>query len=154
MKTLVAFYSRTGNNKKVAEFLAKNMNADLDEIIDKKGRKGTLAFISSGRDAMKKSLTDIEQGKDPAKYDRVFLGAPVWAGTMTPAMRSYLILNKEKLKEVGFFSCCGGEDHKKTFKEMEAFLGKKAFAAFGISKKEVQEGKLEIKGKEFLGMLK
>ena len=36
MKTLVMFYSRTGNTKKVGEEISKNFDAELEEIIDLK----------------------------------------------------------------------------------------------------------------------
>ena len=40
MKILVAFYSRSGNTKKVGLELAKFLNAQTDEIFDKKDRSG------------------------------------------------------------------------------------------------------------------
>jgi len=48
MKTLVAYYSRTGNTKKVAVEIAKNLKADIDEIIDKKDRSGMIGWIIGG----------------------------------------------------------------------------------------------------------
>jgi flavodoxin len=40
MKTLVAYYSRTGNTKRVAEALAENLNADIDAIVSDTKDKG------------------------------------------------------------------------------------------------------------------
>jgi len=35
MKTLIVYYSRTGNNKTLAEYLQKDLNADIEEILPK-----------------------------------------------------------------------------------------------------------------------
>ncbi len=40
MKILVAFYSRSGNTKRAAGIIAKTLGAEMDEIIDKKNRRG------------------------------------------------------------------------------------------------------------------
>jgi len=39
MRKLVAYYSRTGNTRFVAEKIAEQLNADLCEVIDKKIEK-------------------------------------------------------------------------------------------------------------------
>ena len=36
MKTLVVYYSRTGNTKYVAEKIAENLGAEICEVVDKK----------------------------------------------------------------------------------------------------------------------
>ncbi|HBP51341.1 TPA: flavodoxin, partial [Candidatus Shapirobacteria bacterium] len=53
MKTLVVFYSRTGNTRRMGELIAQKLHADIDEIIDQKSRSGIIGWILSGRDAMK-----------------------------------------------------------------------------------------------------
>lgn len=50
MSRLVVFYSRTGNTKKVAEALARELKCDTDEILETKSRKGILGYIFAGRD--------------------------------------------------------------------------------------------------------
>ena len=117
MKTLVVFYSRTGNTKKVAEEIAKILNADIEEIIDKKDRKGIVGWLKSGRDATFKKSAEIEFVKNPIDYDLVIIGTPIWAFTMTPAIRTYL--SENKFKKVAFFSTSGGSEGKKIFNEME-----------------------------------
>ncbi|MFH2027554.1 MAG: hypothetical protein ABIJ08_00305 [Nanoarchaeota archaeon] len=89
MKTLITYYSRTGTTRKVANEIAVQLGCDTDEIIDKTKRSGPLGYITSGRDAMKKSLTEIETKKDPSQYDLVIIGTPIWAWTMAPAIRTY-----------------------------------------------------------------
>ncbi|MFH0830044.1 MAG: flavodoxin [Candidatus Aenigmatarchaeota archaeon] len=121
MRTLVAYYSRTGNTRKVAGEIAKELKADLDEIVDKKSRKGPIGWLRAGRDAMRGSHTPFEIRKDPKNYNVVIVGTPVWAFTVVPAVRAYLAKNRPK--KVAFFCTCGGNPGK-AFVEMEKLAGK------------------------------
>lgn len=120
-KALVVFYSKGGTTKKLAQELAKCLKADIDEIIDKKGRGGPIGFLTAGRDAMKGRETEIESKLSPEKYGLVAVGTPVWGGSLTPAVRTYL--KKHKFKKAAFFCTCGGAQNK-TFGEMEKISGK------------------------------
>ena len=40
MKILVAYYSRTGTTRKVAETIAGILKCDIEEVLDKKSRFG------------------------------------------------------------------------------------------------------------------
>jgi len=50
MKTLVVYYSLSGNTKFAAETIAAELGADIVEIVDLKKRQGKLAFLSNGKD--------------------------------------------------------------------------------------------------------
>jgi flavodoxin len=141
MKILVVFYSRTGNTRRVGEEIAKNLNADIDEIIDKKKRNGIIGWLGCGRDALFKKLTEIENKKRPEEYDVAIIGTPVWAGTISSAIRTYLLQNK--FNKTAFFCTCGG-DKGKTFNEMEK-LSTKPQAVLELKYKEINECKGKIK---------
>ena len=80
MKSLVVYYSRTGNAKFVAETIATEMSADIEEIVDLKRRAGKLGWVSAGRDAMGGKETQIAPTKRvPADYDLIVVGTPIWA---------------------------------------------------------------------------
>jgi menaquinone-dependent protoporphyrinogen IX oxidase len=110
MKTLVAYYSRTGLTRKVALLISKKLKADCDEIVDKKHRAGAIGWIFSGRDATLRRLTDITYKKDPKNYDLIIIGGPVWSWNVTPAIKTYVQDNKKSLKarRVAFFATQGG----------------------------------------------
>lgn len=153
MKTLIAYYSRTGTTKQVAELIAKELNADIEEIIDLKNRKGVLGYIKSGKDAALKKLTEIEYKKNPKEYDLVIIGTPVWAGNMTPAIRTYLTKNKLE-KGVGLFVTAGSSSFEKTFNAIKELVPKATVKAeLGLITKDVKEGAQE-KIKEFVGKIK
>jgi len=59
LKTLVVYYSRTGNAKFMAETIAAELGSDLEEVIDLRNRQGKLAFLPAGRDAMRGRETEI-----------------------------------------------------------------------------------------------
>ncbi len=140
MKILVTFYSRTGNTRKLAQQIAKNLNADIDEIIDKKDRTGILGWFSGGKDAFFKKQTQIGFIKNPQGYDLVIVGTPVWIGTMTPAIRTYLTQNR--LNNVAFFCTFGGKESK-TFTEMEKLSGK-PIVVLGLKDKKINESNDQI----------
>ena len=81
MKTLVVYYTRTGNTKFAAETIAAELRAEMEEVIDLKKRRGRLAYLPSGRDAIEGKETEIAQtSRNPTDYDLIIIGQPVWAG--------------------------------------------------------------------------
>jgi flavodoxin len=78
MKSLVVYYSRTGNAKFVAETAAKELGADLEEIVDLKKRAGPLGWMSAGRAGQTGKGTEIAAAtKVPADYDFIMVGTPI-----------------------------------------------------------------------------
>ncbi len=146
MKTLVICYTRTGNAKFLAETIAAELGADVEEVVDLKNRKGRLAFLSDGRDAMQGRETEIAPAKrTPTDYDLMIIGQPVWAGNPTPAIRTYL--NKSDLsgKKVAlFFSDSSDQAIEKTKGLMlnSTFVGELALPAKAFENKEEAKKKI------------
>ena len=79
MKTLVVYYSRTGNTKFVAEEITAELGADIEEVVDLKKRDGKMGYLSASRDATGNRQTNIAETKrNPADYDLIVIGTPVW----------------------------------------------------------------------------
>ncbi len=79
-KALVVFFSRTGKVRRVAEAIAAELGADVEEIVDTRDRRGPFGLLSAARDAMLRRTARIEEpAHDPADYDLVVIGTPVWA---------------------------------------------------------------------------
>jgi flavodoxin len=155
MKTLVVFYSRDGHTKAVAQEIAKTLGADLEEIVDKKSRQGIIGWLLGGRDATKKRDTEIGPLKcDPAAYELVAIGTPIWAWNMAPAVRTYLTQNKGKVKSAAFFCTQGGSGGEKTFGYMEEILGLKPKATLELNAKELAGPDKDRKTAEFVSKLK
>ncbi len=153
MKTLVVFYSRTGNTKEVGEAIAKLLDCDYEEIIDTKNRDGIVGYFVAGKDAAFKKLTEIgELTKDPAEYDLVIIGTPIWAFTLVPAIRTYLGVNQHKFKKVAFFCTQGGKGAEKAFEVMEQMTSKPLATAVFIDKDIVKSEYMD-KVKEFVEKL-
>lgn len=111
MKCLVVYYSWSGRTKKVAEAIAAALSADLEPIREKKRRAGLFAYIRSAIEAKQRKLAPIQaSAHDPADYDLVILGTPVWAGEISSPLRAYVEREKPKLKRVAFFCALGGSN--------------------------------------------
>ena len=68
MSILIVYYSRSGTTKKIANILAEELGADLEEISSKSKRKGILGYLKSGQEAAQKKLTEIgPTEKNPKK---------------------------------------------------------------------------------------
>lgn len=139
-KILVVYYSRTGNTKRVAEDIARVLNADLEGLIDKKDRGGMLGYIVAGKDAARENLAELEPvSKDPAQYDLVVLGTPVWSWNMAPALRTYIAGHKASFKQIAVFTTAGNTKPDKIAAKMEALAEKKASALAGFMESDLKE---------------
>jgi flavodoxin len=110
LKSLVVYYTRTGNARFVAETIAAEIGADVEEVIDLKKRTGVLGYLSGGSDARRGKETEIASTKkSPAEYDLVIVGTPVWAGRPAPAILTYLKKHDFADKKVAVFFTQGGK---------------------------------------------
>ena len=106
MKILVAYYSRTNVTKKIAEEITKELNCDIEEIKPKVNYDGKIGYIRGGKDAIKAKIIELEAlNYNPADYDMVYLGVPVWAGKSANPMISYIKENENSFNEVILYNC-------------------------------------------------
>jgi len=91
MKTLLVFYSYTGNTEALAKTLAAVESADATEIKDVV-RPGKLkAYFSGCFAAIRGKAWPIKYlDTDLLAYDRIILMSPVWAGNPPPAVNTFL----------------------------------------------------------------
>ncbi len=110
LKSLVVYYTRTGNARFVAETIAAEIGADAEEVIDMKKRSGVLGYLSGGKAARQGKETQIAPSKkSPADYDLIIVGTPIWAARPTPAVTTYLKKNNLSGKKVAVFFTQGGK---------------------------------------------
>ncbi len=104
MKSLVVYYSRSGNTKFVAEEIVAELGADIEEIVDLKSRGGKLGWLSASRDGSGNRPTSIAETKrNPKDYDLILVGTPVWAWSPSSAARTYFAKNDLSGKNVALF---------------------------------------------------
>jgi flavodoxin len=151
MKTLVAYYSRTGRTKKIAEAISNNLSCDIEEIIDTAKRSGPFGLFLSRYQAAKKKLTVLQEIRnDPALYDLVIIGTPVWTNTISTPIRTYIHQNKSRFKNVAFFCTFGGIGFEDVFSEMEELCGKKPVNVLPVEAIEVLKDNYMDKVKKFV----
>ncbi|MBH04131.1 MAG: flavodoxin [Xanthomonadales bacterium] len=92
-RTLVAYFSRTGNTRVVAGLIHRTLDTDLFEI------RPARAYPANYLETVEQARGERDRGDEPAlaaqvsrlaAYDTVFLGFPIWGETAPPIIRSFL----------------------------------------------------------------
>jgi flavodoxin len=141
VKVLVVYYSRTGNTKLIASEVAAALGADVEELKDRKNRQGLVGWMNSGRDARRKRPADLEPvTHDPAAYDLVVLGGPVWAFTICSPTRTYALTHRDSFKRVAFMCTLGDYKYaRKAFAELNEVTGMEPAATLGVTEGDVHD---------------
>lgn len=143
MKLLVVYYSRTNTTRKLAEKIASETNADIEEIRPKVNYQGKLGYMRGGKDAMSEKIIDLEEmAYDPKDYDVVYVGGPVWASKAANPLISYL--NNNDFNNVKFFLTAGKSGFESSFKQMEKY-SKKPLKTLQLTTKEVKQDNYDLK---------
>jgi flavodoxin len=115
MKTAVVFYSYDGNCTFVARQIKHQLNADLVQLqMEKEKKHRGLAKILWGCSLMfsRKNPPLKPYTFDPAGYDLIVIGAPVWAGAPAAPLRTFLSQTAISGKKLALFVChAGGMGH-------------------------------------------
>lgn len=92
-KVLIAYFSRTGNSKKIAGYIQKSIGGDLVQIKTKK------AYPSNYNQCVNQAEKELEDDIRPEitthvknfdKYDEVVIGYPIWWGMAPRAVCTFV----------------------------------------------------------------
>ena len=108
------------------------MNNNTDKTIDllrirpKKAYpdSGFRKFLWGGKSAMMAETPELERYTfNCDQYDRVIIGFPVWAGNITPPIRTFVKENSLKGKKIASFACQSGKGAEKAFQKLKSAIG-------------------------------
>lgn len=125
MKTLIVYYSLEGNTKYVAERIAEACGFDTLRLmpVKKYPDKGFRKFFWGGKSAVMAETPELEPYSfDAGSYDRIVFGFPVWAGNVTPPIRTFVKENDLKGKRIAAFACQSGAGAEKAFGRLKAAI--------------------------------
>ncbi len=137
MKTLVAYYSRSGNNRYLAEVLAEKLNAKILEIKP----AVNLLFFQILFTACKFGKTVRFPADADNTYDLLVIAAPLWMGSFANPVRAFLKKYANRFSCIACATCCGsGETDKdsafgyeKAFADIRSTAGERCIASLALS---------------------
>jgi hypothetical protein len=113
MRTAVIYHSETGNTREVAEYLARQVGADLYPVRSTFPYNPLTRMVVGVRRSLCGTNDPVEpQHIDLGPYDCVAIGSPVWAGMPTPVINGAVAGFKNgQGKEAVIFMSCAGAPH-------------------------------------------
>jgi menaquinone-dependent protoporphyrinogen IX oxidase len=142
MKTLVVYYSLSGTTRTVAQAIAKELDADVEEIRCARYQPGFWGFVKAGYDSWRHRLPAIEELKHAASaYDLVLVGGPMWAFHAATPVRAYLRKQAGRLADVAFFLTHGGAPADKAFREMQVLAARAPISTLVVRDQDAKAGR-------------
>lgn len=153
MKMLVVYYSLTGNTDVVAQALVKELGADIRRVEDVEKPSANWWFMITGGFAAMRGAESAIKPIDTSlqEYDRVFVGSPVWAGSPSTPINTFIAKADFTGKEVILFMTMGGHDASGALKKMSERIekrGGKIVGSFAVSTGKATNEELAAKTRE------
>lgn len=126
MKSIIVYYSLEGNTEFAAKKISDILGCDILRIEPEKVYPtGKLSkFLWGGKSAVMAETPPLKPYKfDETQYDRIIFGFPIWAGNITPPIRTFIKDNDIKGKHFAAFACQSGNGAEKAFEKLTALLG-------------------------------
>ncbi len=147
-KTLILYYSLTGNTRAGCEALQKELDAAIVEIKDLRKRTGKWGFFKTATASLVGKHTKIEPEKvDLAGYQNIILGSPVWTGKLSMAMRTFIDRNRFDGKKVIIYTTTNAYEKEKYKEKGRNLVRKKGGDVVGyyqiLAKEEVDGEKTD-----------
>jgi len=152
MKSLVVYYSMTGKTRLAAQTIAKALNATLVEIEERRPIPMPFVYLSGGFRAVTNRGSRIcPVDVDLKRYERIFIGSPIWASRPTPAINSFIYQTDFEDRSVIPFFTMGGDNSEKALANITAKIEKsrgKVASSFAITSYKLSDETIIARVKE------
>lgn len=147
VKTLIVYYSLSGNTQAGCRVLQKELNADLLEIRDLKNRSGKWGFFRAAFGSLFGMLTRIDpEQPDMSSYDHIIIGSPIWTGKLSMAIRTFIDQNRFDSKKVVIYTTTNAAEKEKYKQKNRDLVREKGGEVVGyvqvLARKEVDGKKV------------
>ncbi len=129
-KTLVVYFSCTGNTKKVAENMAEGLNADIHEILPEVSYTSDDLDYNNDNSRSSKEMNDkssrpVISGRveNMEQYDNVFIGYPIWWSEAPRILDTFVESYDFTGKTVIPFCTSGSSDIASSSKALQELAG-------------------------------
>jgi flavodoxin len=155
MKILVAYYSRTGHTEQLAKEIARRCQAELERIRDDGiDRSGLCGYLRSGWQAFSGATPGIQRAtRNPAHYDLVVIGTPVWNWSLAAPVRTYARRHAGQFKQLAFFCTEGSSGDRRVFDELQRLCRKAPVATMAVTERELDPPRHARPMKRFVAQL-
>lgn len=145
-KILVAYYSHSGNTKKVAELIHAQLDGDVFEIVPTKAYPNDYnSLVQVGKQEKEQNIyPEINENADLTAYDTIFVGTPVWWYTMAGPLKTFLKENDFAGKTIVPFCTHGGGGASNTYSDIKK-LAPAADVLEGYTSYEDSANEVEVK---------
>lgn len=132
-RNLVAFFSMSGNTRALANEIRDLSFGHLEEIVEPRTRRGASGVLRAVFDTVLRRAPPIAPAcRDPALYDLLILGGPVWMGRIAAPLRSYARKYGVRASQVAFFCTCGSGGASDAFRELATLCGRAPVAVLAV----------------------
>lgn len=90
MARKVIYFTRTGTCKRIAQQIAGRLSLEIVEIKDNHNWNGFIGYWTAGFYASTQKEVEISINGEVSNADEFILVTPVWAGSITPAVKAFL----------------------------------------------------------------
>lgn len=128
MKTLVAYFSASGNTEAVAKKLAEALDADLFGIVPQvpytpADIKWTNPLARCNREKLgRKDVPVVGRVERMEEYELVFLGFPIWYAAAPNVINTFVKDYDWTGKKIALFATSGGSGIGKTAQKLKPYL--------------------------------
>ena len=125
MRNIIVYYSLEGNTEFAAKTIASIIGADLLRIEPVKAYPGSgfRKYFWGGKSAVMAESPALQPYTfKPQEYERIIIGFPVWAGNVTPPIRTFVKENDLSGKRIAAFACESGAGAEKAFGKLKSCL--------------------------------
>jgi menaquinone-dependent protoporphyrinogen IX oxidase len=156
MKVLVTWYSRTGHTRSVGESLARQLDGAAEPIVGTRSREGVSGYLRSLAESVAALPAAIAPPlHDPARFDLVVIGTPVWAWGLASPVRAFARAQAAAIRRTAFFCTMGGSGSDRAFDDLQRELGRSPVATLALTERDLADRtRLQARTAHFVAALR
>lgn len=140
MRTLIIYYSLSGNTKAVCEAVARSLDADIEAIVETRKRSGLSGYLQAAIDAVCGRTTAILAPRlNPSDYDLLIIGTPVWVGNISAPVKTYIQKRATTFPRIAVVCTQGGSGADRVIKKIAQHTGRVPVSTLVVNQPEIEQ---------------